>query len=168
MALLARLGYKVVAATGKVEAAGDYLRGLGAESLISRAEATDASGKPLLKSRWAGVVDAVGGEMLASALKATKRDAAIAICGLAASADLHTTVLPFILRGATIYGVDSVPIPIAERQRIWQLLAGEWKLDALAELAREVTLDELEPEIERILQGGQTGRVVVRLGTKPA
>jgi NADPH:quinone reductase-like Zn-dependent oxidoreductase len=117
----------------------------------------------LLKSRWAGVVDSVGGEMLASALKATKRDAAIAICGLAASTDLHTTVLPFILRGVTIYGVDSVPVAIKERQRIWQLLAGEWKLDALAELAKEVPLDELEPEIERILQGGQIGRVVVRL-----
>ena len=168
LALLARLGYTVVAATGKVETAGDYLRGLGAESLMSRAEATDESGKPLLKSRWAGVVDSVGGEMLASALKATKRDAAIAICGLAASTDLHTTVLPFILRGVTIYGVDSVPVPSKERQRIWQLLAGEWKLDALAELAREVALDELEPEIARMLQGGQTGRVVVRLGSNPA
>ena len=83
--------------------------------MLSRAEATDASGKPLLKSRWAGVVDSVGGEMLASALKATQRNAAVAICGLAASADLHTTVLPFILRGVTIYGVDSVPMPIAER-----------------------------------------------------
>ena len=69
----------------------------------------------MLKSRWAGVVDSVGGEMLASALKATQRNAAVAICGLAASADLHTTVLPFILRGVTIYGVDSVPMPIAER-----------------------------------------------------
>ncbi|MCZ6633495.1 MAG: oxidoreductase, partial [bacterium] len=117
----------------------------------------------LLKSRWAGVVDPVGGDMLASALKATKRNAAVTICGLAASADLHTTVLPFILRGVTMYGVDSVPLPLEERQRIWQLVAGEWKLDALAGLAREVTLDELEPEIERILQGGQTGRVVVKL-----
>ena len=101
--------------------------------------------------------------MLASALKATQQDAAIAICGLAASADLHTTVLPFILRGVTVYGVGSVPMPIAERQRIWQLLAHEWKLDTSAMLAREVTLEELEPEIDRILQGGQTGRVVVRL-----
>jgi NADPH:quinone reductase-like Zn-dependent oxidoreductase len=101
--------------------------------------------------------------MLASALKATQQDAAIAICGLAASADLHTTVLPFILRGVTVYGVDSVPMPIAERQRIWQLLADEWKLDGLVEMGREVTLEELEPEIERILQGGQTGRVVVKL-----
>ncbi len=163
VAFLARLGYTVVAATGKVEEAGDYLRRLGAERLMSRAEATDESGRPLLKSRWAGVVDAVGGAMLASALKATRRNAAVALCGLAASADLHTSVLPFILRGATMYGVDSVPIPIEERQRIWRLVAGEWKLDALVGLAREVTLDELEPEIERTLQGGQIGRVLVRL-----
>jgi len=163
VALLAKMGYSVVAATGKIETAGDYLRGLGAESLISRADATDESGRPLLRGRWAGVVDSVGGDMLASALKATKQNAAVAICGLAASADLPTTVLPFILRGVTMYGVDSVQIPIKERQRIWQLIADRWKLDALEDLAREVTLDDIEPEIARILKGGQTGRVLVNL-----
>ena len=106
----------------------------------------------------------VGGDMLASALKATRREAAVAICGLAASADLHTTVLPFILRGVTLYGIDSVPIPIQERQRIWQLIADEWKLDNLSTLVREVALEDLEPEITRILQGGQTGRVLVAVG----
>ena len=161
--LLARLGYRVVAATGKVEESGEYLSGIGAESLLSRAEATDESGRPLLKSRWAAVVDSVGGDMLASALKATQRDAAVAICGLAASPELRTTVLPFILRGVTLYGVDSVPIPIAERRRIWQLIAGDWKLPSLDKLAREVPLAELEPEIDRILKGGQTGRVLVAL-----
>ena len=163
VALLAKLGYKVVAATGKSESAGDYLLGLGAERLISREEATDGSGRPLLRSLWAGVVDCVGDVMLASALKATKRNAVVAICGLVASADLHTTVLPFILRGVTMVGVDSADLSLEERQRIWQLLAHEWKLDTSAMLAREVTLEELEPEIDRILQGGQTGRVVVRL-----
>ena len=162
-ALLAREGYEVVAATGKIETAGDYLRSLGADKLISRAEATDESGRPLLKGRWAGVVDTVGGEMLASALKATRRHAPLAICGNAASADLQTTVFPFILRGVTMYGVDSVQIPVEERQRIWHLIASEWKLDSLSAMVREVTLDEVEPEIERILQGGQTGRVIVRL-----
>jgi acrylyl-CoA reductase (NADPH) len=161
--LLAKLGYSVVAATGKVEAAGDYLRELGAKSVMSRAEATDESGKLLLKSRWAAVVDSVGGDMLASALKATDRNAAVAICGLAASPNLPTSVLPFILRGVTLYGVDSVPVPIEERRRIWQLIAGDWKLAALDKLAREVPLEELEPEIGRILEGGQTGRVLVKL-----
>ncbi len=163
VALLAKLGYSVAAATGKVEEAGDYLRDLGAESLLSRADATDESRRPLLKSRWAAVVDPVGGDMLASALKATRRDAAVAICGLAASPSLPTTVLPFILRGVTMYGVDSVPVPAGERQRIWDLLAGDWKLDQLDRLAREVSLAELDPEIDRILKGGQTGRVLVRL-----
>jgi len=163
VALLAQLGYSVVAATGKVDEAGDFLRGLGAGALMSRAEATDDSGRPLVKSRWAAVVDSVGGEMLESALKATQRNAAVAICGLVASPQLHTTVLPFILRGVTLYGVDSVPLPIEERRRIWELLAGDWKLSALDQLAREVSLEELDPEIDRILEGGQTGRVLVRL-----
>jgi len=164
VALLAQSGYRVVAATGKMETAKDYLRELGAENVISRTEAIDESSRPLLKSRWAGVVDTVGGDMLASALKATQREAAVAICGLAASTDLHTTVLPFILRGVTLYGIDSVPIPIQERQRIWQLIADEWKLDILSTLVREVALEDLEPEITRILQGGQTGRVLVAVG----
>ena len=163
VALLAQLGYTVVAATGKTESAGEYLLGLGAARLMSREEATDDSGRPLLKSLWAGVVDCVGDVMLASALKATKRDAVVVICGLAASANLQTTVLPFILRGVTMVGVDSAEISRAERQRIWQLVADEWKLDPAPMLAREVSLEKLEPEIDRILQGGQTGRVVVKL-----
>ncbi len=161
--LLSRLGYSVVAATGKIETARDYLIGLGAKSLISRADATDESGRPLLKGRWAGVVDSVGGNILATALKSTKRDAAVAICGLAASFELPTTVLPFILRGVTMYGVDSVEISIQERKRIWQLIADDYKLDNLPKMVREVTLDQLVPEIEQISQGGQIGRVLVNL-----
>lgn len=163
VALLAQLGYTVVAATGKVESARDYLLALGAHRLVSREEATDDSGRPLLKSQWAGVVDCVGDVMLASALKATQRQAVVVICGLAASPVLETTVLPFILRGVTMIGVDSAQIPPEERQRIWDLIATEWTLDPSAMLAREVTLEALDSEIDRILQGGQTGRVVVNL-----
>ncbi len=163
VALLAQAGYQVVAATGKIDTAKDYLTGLGASALISREEATDVSDRPLLQSRWAGVVDSVGGNMLATALKATKRETAVAICGLTASAELKTTVLPFILRGITLYGVDSVEISITERRRIWQLIADKWQLENLSNLVREITLDELDPEITKILQGGQTGRVLVNL-----
>ena len=163
VALLSKLGHTVVAATGKTETAQDYLRALGADRLISREEATDDSSRPLLKSQWAGVIDSVGDVMLASALKQTQRNAVVAICGLAASPALKTTVLPFILRGVTMVGVDSAEIASEERQRIWNLVADDWKLDPSAMLAREVTLEELEPEIDRILQGGQTGRVVVSL-----
>ncbi|MEM7336813.1 MAG: YhdH/YhfP family quinone oxidoreductase [Chloroflexota bacterium] len=163
VALLAKLGYTVVAATGKVESAQGFLTGLGATSLISRAEATDDSKRPLLRERWAGVVDTVGGDMLVSALKAVKRETAVAICGLVASPKLSTTVFPFILRGITLYGVDSVEINIEEKQRIWTLLAGNWKLEGLETFVKEVTIDDLEPEILLIMNGKQVGRILVNL-----
>ena len=163
IALLAKLGYNVVAATGKVESAQEFLMSLGATSLISREEATDDSKRPLLRERWAGVIDTVGGDMLATALKVAKRETAVAICGLVASPKLSTTVLPFILRGITLYGVDSVEIGIEEKRRIWSLLSGDWKLSNLDSFVKEVTLDALEPEILRIMQGGQVGRILVNL-----
>lgn len=162
VALLAKLGYNVVAATGKVESAADFLHSLGATSIISRADATDKS-RPMLRSRWAGVVDCVGGEMLETALASTKRDAVIAISGLVASPKINTTVFPFILRGARMIGIESAEFPHAKRAALWQKLATDWKIDNLATLAREVTLDTLIPEIDTILAGGQTGRVVVNL-----
>ena len=163
IALLSKLGYTVVAATGKVDSAKEFLTGLGASSLISREEATDDSKRPLLRERWAGVVDTVGGDMLASALKAVQRETAVAICGLVASPRLSTTVFPFILRGITMYGVDSVEIGIEEKRRIWALLAGDWKLNGLESLVKEVSLDNLEPEILRIMNGEQVGRILVNV-----
>jgi putative YhdH/YhfP family quinone oxidoreductase len=162
VALLAKLGYNVVAATGKVERAADFLRGLGAASIISRAEATDTS-RPMLRSRWAGVVDCVGGEMLETALASTKNNAVVAISGLVASPKLNTTVFPFILRGVRLVGIESAEFPHPKRAALWQKLATDWKLDNLSSLAREVTLETLNPEIDTILAGGQTGRVVVDL-----
>lgn len=163
VALLAKLGYTAVAATGKVDSAKEFLLGLGAASIISRDEATDEGKRPLLRERWAGVVDTVGGPMLETALKATKRETAVAICGLVASPKLNTTVFPFILRGITLYGVDSVEIGIEEKRRTWHLLAGDWKLDNLDTFVKEITLDELEPEILRIMSGEQVGRILVRV-----
>lgn len=163
VALLSHLGYQVVAATGKKHDAGNYLRDLGATSVVAREDVTDDSDKPMLRSRWSAVVDAVGGAMLASALKATQRNAAVAICGLVASPELATTVLPFILRGVTLYGIDSASYPIEQRRRLWQRLGGPWKVPNLDGMARAVTLDELEPEIDRILSGGQIGRVLVSM-----
>lgn len=163
VAILAKLGYTVVAATGKVDAAGDFLRGLGASSVISREDATDEGKRPLLRERWAGVVDTVGGPMLETALKCLKRETAVAICGLVASPKLNTTVLPFILRGITLYGVDSVEISLEEKRQTWQLLAEKWQVDALDDLVNEVTLDELSPEIDKIMAGQQVGRVLVKM-----
>ena len=160
--ILASDGYPVVAATGKLEAT-QFLLDLGAREVVHRDEVRDASGRPLLRGRWAGVVDTVGGEYLATALKSTRIDGAVTCCGLVASPDLTTTVYPFILRGVSLLGVDSQNCPMATRLRLWQKLAGEWKLSHLANLATECSLEGLEVEIERILQGKQRGRVVVDL-----
>lgn len=162
LAILAKLGYSCAAVSGKPEAA-EYLKKLGAARVLSRAEATEGSGKPLLKGIWAGVVDAVGGEILATALKATDFQGIVTCCGNVASPELPINVFPFILRGVTLVGIDSQNCPMAHRRQVWQRLAGEWKPEMLHEMAREVVLDDLEKEIELILRGGQVGRVIVRL-----
>ena len=160
--ILASDGYPVVAATGKLEAA-QFLLDLGAQEVGHRDEVRDASGRPLLSGRWAGAVDTVGGEYLATALKSTRIDGVVTCCGLVASPELPTTVYPFILRGVSLLGIDSENCPMATRLRLWRKLAGEWKLANLNDLANECSLDGLEVEIERILQGKQRGRVVVDL-----
>lgn len=162
VALLAKLGYQVVAVTGKAEKH-DFLRGLGAGEILGREDVVDESRRPMLRGRWAGVVDTVGGDILATAIKAAKYGAALTCCGLVASPKLSTTVFPFILRGITLYGIDSVEWPLENRPAVWGKLADEWKLDNLETLAVERTLDNLSDEIDLILKGGQTGRVLVNL-----
>ena len=162
VAILAKLGFNVVAATGK-SGEHDFLKGLGAKAIISREEANDTSGRPLQKPRWAGVVDTVGGNILATALKSAKYAGLVAACGNAMSPDLNINVFPFILRGVSLLGVDSVEIPMRARQMAWSKLAGEWKID-LSTIVREVSLEELNPQIDAILKGGVRGRVLVDLG----
>src|SRR6476661_610638 len=128
VAILAKLGFNVVAATGKSEEK-EFLTHLGAKTIISREEANDTSGRPLQKGRWAGVVDTVGGNILATALKTAKYGGLVAACGNAMSADLAVSVYPFILRGVSVLGVDSVEVPTNTRLRTWQKLAHDWKLD---------------------------------------
>lgn len=163
VALLAQLGYDVVAVTGKPQEE-SFLKALGAKTVAPRDELLDGSGKVLLRERWAGVIDTVGGPLLASALKAVRIGGSVAACGNVASPQLETTVFPFILRGVNLLGIDSANYPIERRRALWQKLAGEWRLDVLESLAREVPLDQLDREIERILQGKLTGRVVVAHG----
>jgi putative YhdH/YhfP family quinone oxidoreductase len=162
VALLAGLGFTVQAATGKADQA-EFLQGLGAAGVLPRDEAVDPSGRVLLSGRWAGVVDTLGGDYLATALKSTRYGGAVAACGNAASPSLEMTVFPFILRGVTLYGVDSVACPIEHKRELWGRLAGDWKLPGLDRIGREVFLADLDPEIDRILAGGQVGRVVVKL-----
>ncbi len=161
VAMLAKLGFTVVAATGKASEH-DFLTKLGAKTIISRNEANDTSGRPLQKPRWAGVVDTVGGNILATALKSTNRGGLVAACGNAMSNDLNINVFPFILRGVSLLGVDSVEIPMRARQMAWQKLAGEWKID-LSDIVTEVSLEDLNPQIDAILKGGVRGRVLVDL-----
>jgi len=161
VAILGKLGFNVVAATGKASEH-DFLKGLGAKTIISREEANDTSGRPLQKPRWAGVVDTVGGNILATALKTAKYGGLVAACGNAMSPELNVNVFPFILRGVSLLGVDSVEIPMRARQMAWSKLAGEWSID-LAKLVTEVSLEDLNPKIDQILKGGIRGRVLVDL-----
>jgi putative YhdH/YhfP family quinone oxidoreductase len=160
--ILAKLGFDVIAATGK-KGEELFLKKLGAKGIISREEANDTSGRPLQKGRWAGVVDTVGGNILATALKTAKYGGLIAACGNVMSADLNVNVFPFILRGVTLLGVDSVEVPMRARQMAWQRLAGDWRIDLGGDLVKECSLDELNPKIDEILQGQIRGRVVIDL-----
>ncbi|MAW06543.1 MAG: oxidoreductase [Deltaproteobacteria bacterium] len=162
VALLSHLGYNVVASTGKKEES-EFLSGIGASQIISREEVNDESNKPLLSERWGGAIDSVGGNTLATLLKAVKRGGAIAATGLVASSELSTTVFPFILRGVSLLGIDSGYTPKKLRREIWKKLAGDWKFAKLQKLTIDCTLDQLDPEIDKILAGGQRGRVVVDL-----
>jgi len=162
VAILTRAGYRVVAGTGKPDQAG-YLRGLGATQVIDRGELSDSSGRPLLQGRWAGVVDTVGGAVLATAIRSTQQRAVVTCCGNIAAAELQVSIYPFILRGVSLLGIDSANCPHPQRLHLWELLAGPWKIGGLEQLAREQTLETLDREIERMLAGQQVGRVLVNV-----
>ena len=160
-ALLARLGFAVTCATGKASET-DYLKRLGARAIIDRAELAQP-GKPLQKERWAAVVDAVGSHTLANALAQTRYGGVVAACGLAGGADLPSTVMPFILRGVTLAGVDSVMAPVALRRVAWSRLARDIDLGLLETMIEEVALGDAIAKAEDLMQGKVRGRVVVTL-----
>ncbi|MFC3769692.1 acryloyl-CoA reductase [Paenibacillus sp. GCM10012303] len=162
--LLAALSYEVAAGTGKPDAAG-YLRGLGAADVLGREELAGVAGKPLQQERWAGAVDPVGGPALAGLLAAVRYGGAVAVSGLTGGADVPATVYPFILRGVSLLGIDSVHCPHEMRTRIWGRLAREWKPPGGYEplVAGEIGLDELPVYLETILRGGMLGRALVNL-----
>jgi len=163
IAILAKLGYTVVAVTGK-SAQHNYLKALGATTILAREDLEDRDRKPLLKGRWAGVVDTVGGNILATAIKSTKYGGCVTACGLVAGADLPTTVYPFILRGVRLIGIDSAECPIPLRTTLWQHLAKDWKPVNLEEMATEIQLAQLPEKIAAMLQGENVGRVLVKPG----
>jgi putative YhdH/YhfP family quinone oxidoreductase len=161
VAMLAGLGFTVAASTGKAEAA-PFLRGLGAAEVVDRDELTD-TGKPLQSVRWAGAVDAVGGPTLAHVLATLAPGAAVAASGNVGGAELPTTVLPFILRGVALFGIDSVGTPIERRREVWARIADDLKPAGLDAMGQVVDLEHLEAALEEIGRGGVTGRYVVRL-----
>ena len=160
--LLAHLGYEVHAVTGKASSH-DFLRSLGAREILSREDALRGAERPLLKPRWGGAVDTVGGPILFNAIKSLRYGASVAACGLVASPEIPATVFPFILRHVNLLGIDSVELPLPEKVEIWSRLAGPWTLDGLDEIAVPLTLDTLSDAIDRILAGEMVGRGVVDL-----
>ncbi len=163
LAILARLGYRVSAVSGKADQAG-LLTDLGAEKVLGREEATSDSGRLLLKGRWAGVVDTVGGPILATAIKSCRYGGLVTCCGNAASPDLPLNVYPFILRGVTLAGIDSAECPMDRRRELWQRLATHWQLENLEKMVTEISLDEADAKLDDILQGRHRGRILVNLG----
>ena len=160
--MLAGLGFDVAASTGKPEAEG-LLRRLGAGEIVPRAELQPESLRPLDRQRYAAAIDPVGGRTLSTVLSRLRYGAAVASVGLTAGAAFETTVFPFILRNATLFGVESAYLPMAERISLWQRLAGDLRPRHLEEVVEEIGWAEIPATLQRILKGGVTGRVVVRL-----
>jgi putative YhdH/YhfP family quinone oxidoreductase len=160
VAILAKLGYRVSAVSGKADRH-DWLRKLGAANILGREDVTDVSDRPLLTARWAAAVDTVGGVPLATIVRSTEHRGCVAACGLVAGAELALTVYPFILRGVTLAGIDSAKCPRPERLEMWNKLAGPWRIDCLEQVASEATFDHLPQRIEEILKGQVVGRTLV-------
>lgn len=158
--MLAGLGYEVVASSGKAEAA-EFLRSIGANSTIDRTELSEPGRRPLESTIWAGAVDCVGGVTLANVLKKIHYGGAVAASGLTGGADLSTTVLPFILRGVALLGIDSVQAPIDRRREVWKRIGADLRPAKLDEIGHTVGLDELDGVLTKILDGSMTGRAVV-------
>ncbi len=160
--MLSNLGYDVVASTGKPDAA-EFLVGLGASSIIDRNELSEETRRPLESTRWAGAVDCVGGVTLANVLKRIHYGGSVAASGLTGGPGLSTTVMPFILRGVNLLGIDSVELPMQRRRETWDRLAADLKPSGLDAIGHDITLDDLDGVLTAILAGGATGRSVVDL-----
>lgn len=163
VSLLAKLGYQVVAITGKA-VAHDYLRTLGAAEIAGRELLDNPGGKPLLSGRWAGAVDTVGGQALATLLATTRQGGCVAACGMVGGSDLHTTVYPFILRGVTLAGIDAVSCPMPLRRQIWAWLGSAGKPDQLHQVGYLIDWEKLPANLDALLAGRMLGRTVLRVG----
>lgn len=159
--ILSKLGYEVVGVTGKLEGK-EFLLSIGAKRVVGRDEVDDTT-RPMLKGIYAGAIDTVGGNVLSTAIKLLKYNGVITTCGNVAGASFESSVYPFIIRGVTLYGVDSVQINSSEREFLWNKLSKEWKIEDLDKLSTEIVLEELNNKIDLILKGENKGRVVIKL-----
>ena len=162
IAILSKLGYNITAISGKKERI-DFLKNIGANEVILREEFEEESRKPLLSEKYAGVVDTVGGKILANALKQIKYDGVATCCGLTSSHELNTNVFPFILRGVRLIGIDSVECKLEKKQAAWEKLASRWKINSLNSIINEISLDEIKAAYEHLLSGKAVGRYVVKI-----
>ena len=162
--ILAKAGYEVIASSGKGDSDG-YLQRIGATKVVDREYVNDDSSRPLIKPKWAGAIDTVGGNTLATLIKGCKPGGSVAACGLVGSPVLSTTVFPFIINGVNLLGLDSATCPMGLRQQVWDQLAKQWKLAELEEIATFCSLEELDPYIDKMLKGSLKGRVVVEMGS---
>lgn len=162
VSLLHSLGYTVTAVTGKMVER-PYLESIGATSVIDREEAVNNTGRMLLRERWAGVVDTVGGEILSWAVRSCRFDAVVTCCGNVASGDLALNVYPFILRGVRLQGIYSANCPLTRRRPLWQRLAKEWRIPQMNQITRCLSLEQLDDSITMMLAGRLTGRIVIDL-----
>lgn len=162
VAILSKLGYTVAAVNGLVDES-EYLKKIGAHRIVSIEEATDQSGRPLLKSLWSGSIDTVGGDILATSIKSVNANGVVTSCGNVASPDLPINVFPFILRGVTLAGIDSQNCPMTNRLKTWEKLADEWKIPIMETVAEEIAMVDLDSCIDRMLQGKHKGRAIVNM-----
>lgn len=160
--MLSKNGYNVTASTGK-SAEHEFLKKLGARDIVSREEVTPEKLRPLQSERWAAAVDPTGGKPLASILSSTQRGGAVAVSGLTAGVEVPTTVIPFILRGVELLGIDSVECPMATRQTVWERAASDLKPEHLDDIVQEVSLEGLQGALDEILESKVRGRVLLRL-----
>ena len=160
--ILAKAGYQVIASTGK-EDVRIFLKNIGASEVVGREFVNDDSSRPLMKPKWAGGIDTVGGNTLSTMLKGCQPGGSIGSCGLVGSPNLSTTVFPFIINGVNLLGLDSANFPMKERQAVWKRLAAEWKFSGLDKVTTLIRLEELDPYIDQILRGTLKGRVVVEM-----
>lgn len=161
VAILSKLGFEVVALSGKEDQV-DYLKTIGAKEVILRQDFDVENKRPMGRERFSGVIDTVGGNILAEALKQIKYDGVATCCGLTASPVFNTNVFPFILRGVRLIGIDSVEGSLAKKTQAWEKIAGEFKLDTLDKLVHEISLDEIQPAYEKMLAAKAVGRYLVK------